>query len=171
MENASKALIMAAGILIGLLVAGLFAYEMMIVSETGRVRQEQIDHENILEFNAQFEKYANKPLTAQEIATIFNYVTEWNKNNETYSIIMDFQNYVGNGLDKLRNIYLNPNSTVKVEEFLKDSWKADNLSENNRIYTIKITEDSYEKVEGKIIKITFRYIANDADYEKYFEIK
>ncbi len=171
MENASKALIMAAGILIGLLVAGLFAYEMMVVSETGRIHQEQIDRENILEFNAQFEKYADKPLTAQEVAKIFNYITEWNKNNETYSITMEFQNYVGNGLDKLREIYLNPNSTVAVEDFLNDSWKVDNLSKNNRIYTIKITENSYEKIEGKIIKIAFRYIANDAEYEKYFEVK
>ena len=84
---------------------------------------------------------------------------------------MEFQNYVGNGLDKLREIYLNPNSTVAVEDFLNDSWKVDNLSKNNRIYTIKITENSYEKIEGKIIKIAFRYIANDAEYEKYFEVK
>lgn len=155
MENASKALLMAAGILIGLLIAALFSYEMMVVAETGKAHQEQIDHENILEFNAQFEKYAGKSLTAQEIATIFNYITEWNKNNETFAIQMEFVNYVGNGLDKLRDIHTNPRSTYTVEEFLNSSWKANSLDNNNRNYTIRISQDDYNKEEGRIQKITF----------------
>ena len=155
MENASKALLMAAGILIGLLVAALFSYEMMIVAETGKVHQEQINHENILEFNAQFEKYAGKPLTAQEIATIFNYILEWNKNNETFAIQLEFTNYIGNGLDKLRDIYSNPHSTYTIEEFLSSSWAATSLENNNRNYTIKISDNDYNEEEGRIQKITF----------------
>ena len=155
MENASKALLMAAGILIGLIIAALFSYEMMVVAETGKVHQEKIDHENILEFNAQFEKYAGKALTAQEIATIFNYITEWNKNNETFTIQMEFVNYVGNGLDILRDIYNNPRSTYTVEEFLNSSWSGTSLDNNNRNYTIKISQSDYNKEEGRIQKITF----------------
>lgn len=155
MENASKALLMAAGILIGLLIAALFSYEMMVVAETGKAHQEQIDHENILEFNAQFEKYAGKSLTAQEIATIFNYITEWNKNNETFAIQMEFVNYVGNGLDKLRDIHTNPRSTYTVEEFLNSSWEVSSLDNNNRNYTIKISQEDYNNEEGRIQKITF----------------
>ncbi len=163
MENASKALIMATGILIGLMIAALFAYEMISVSETGKVHQERIDHENILEFNSQFEKYAGKPLTAQEIATICNYVLEWNKNNETTSIEINFSDTSNEAIRNLKQIceYIddpshtnNPRYTIEIEEFIKASWNDDDNS--NRNYTIIIDTDAYSQEEGRIKKITIR---------------
>lgn len=87
MENAAKALIIAGGVLIGIIIASIFTYEMMHMSENARVYHEQLELTQITEFNSQFQKYAGKELRAQDVVTIYNYVNEWNKNSgETIDI-------------------------------------------------------------------------------------
>ncbi len=81
MENASKALIMAGGILIGLVIFAMFVYELTTFAGNSRIYDERVAKQQIEEFNSQFEKYTNQSLTAQDIVTINNYIIEWNKNN------------------------------------------------------------------------------------------
>ena len=70
MENASKALIISGGILIGIIIASLFAYEMFSISQTGKSYQAKINMEDVYEFNAQFTKYINKDLPAQDFGAL-----------------------------------------------------------------------------------------------------
>jgi len=86
MENASKALIISGGILIGIIIASLFAYEMFSISQTGNSYQAKINMEDVYEFNAQFTKYINKDLPAQDVVSILNFVLEWNQENEFNAI-------------------------------------------------------------------------------------
>lgn len=82
MENASKALIMAAGILIGILIASLFAYEMIEMTRVGKAYKQEIDQKNIDEFNARFAKYLGVDLKAQDVVTLMGFIDEYNNQNE-----------------------------------------------------------------------------------------
>ncbi len=120
MENASKALIMAAGILIGVLIMSLFAYEMLYVSQNARAYQLEVYTVQITEFNAQFEIYANREsITAQDVITIYNYIQEWNENNPTETITIS--RTTTNSLS-LKNLIA---GTITVEDFLDDNYSKE----------------------------------------------
>ncbi len=59
MENASKALVIAASILIGLILLAIFFYELSYVSSTTKEINANMKRKEILEFNTQFEAYAD----------------------------------------------------------------------------------------------------------------
>lgn len=86
MENASKALLMSAGVLIGVLIASLFAYELLSMSKLGQTYKEQMDLKTAEEFNTGIAKYSGIELRAQDIITICNYIIEWNEENPYSSI-------------------------------------------------------------------------------------
>lgn len=148
MENASKALIIAGGMLIGILIASLFAYEMVALGKTQESYHKRLKDDEINTFNEQFQKYENTLLTAQDVVTIYNYIQEWNLNNPNITI------------DTTSSIELNKvkNGSKKIEDFLNDSLveygdmtktlitkyniriPADALDENGRIVKIKIVD-------------------------------
>lgn len=89
MENASKALLMAAGILVGILILSLFVYELTYMSNNAKEFYDQEYVDQIAEFNAKFQKYANrKDINAQEVVTIYGYVKDWNENNLSEQITL-----------------------------------------------------------------------------------
>lgn len=141
MENASKALIMAAGILIGMLIAALFSYEMMAVSKSGREHQKQMDLKIVTEFNSKFAKYEEKKLTAQEVATVFNYITEWNNNNVSTQIKINIV-----GIPALNDVKA---GRMGIEEFLDNSWEQD----KERNFRLIINEHDND---GMVSEITFK---------------
>ena len=57
MENASRALLMAAGVLVGVLLLSLAVYLFIIFSNFGSEMTTQMNEKNLSEFNAQFTKY------------------------------------------------------------------------------------------------------------------
>ena len=91
MENATKALLMAAGVLIGLMVISLGVSLYMSLSEYVESTQDEIAMTEIKEFNEQFTKYINcnadgsieYTLTIQDIVTAANIAYE---NNQIYDL-------------------------------------------------------------------------------------
>ena len=120
MENAAKALLIAAGVLIGILIMSLFAYEMLYVSNNANEYQERVDTIQTAEFNSQFEIYANKEtITAQEVITLYSYIQEWNIDNISTPITLS--RYTTNSLDLKRLI----SGTITIElMMLKQVMKA-----------------------------------------------
>lgn len=57
MENASKALLMAASVLVGILILSLIAYLYTIFGDYGSLIQARLESKNINEFNVQFTQY------------------------------------------------------------------------------------------------------------------
>lgn len=78
MENASKALIIAAEILIGVILLMLFigAYHAWRNVSDGITNN--IELTKVQEFNSKFEVYKDKELTVYDIVTIVNMVNEFN---------------------------------------------------------------------------------------------
>lgn len=78
MENASKALLMAAGILIGVLLltlmVALFSSSKSLFDSYDTTKQS----EAIQQFNVNFTKYVGQDLTIHEVVTICNFAEEHN---------------------------------------------------------------------------------------------
>ena len=82
MENASKALVMAAGILIGVLIIYLAVYLFVDFGTTSAQIHQQTEERQIIEFNSKFTSYEGKKgLTIYDVVTVAGYAYE---NNEYY---------------------------------------------------------------------------------------
>lgn len=101
MENASKALLMAAGVLVGVIVFAIFVYEFASISGTSNAINEKMRAREISEFNAKFEGFANRrngylgienAISVQDLATLCNLIRDWNKNNESDQIELTIVN-------------------------------------------------------------------------------
>ena len=95
MENASKALFIAGGVLLGILFATFVVYIATQMRETVGKYKEDINRESIVEFNQQYQKYSQRTLTYQDIASLINQARNDNKKQEfptTIKICMGSKN-------------------------------------------------------------------------------
>lgn len=82
MENASKALLMAAGVLIGVLILTLMVYLFVDFGTISAQIHSQVSQRQINEFNSKFTSYEGKgEITIYDVITVTNYAKE---NNEYY---------------------------------------------------------------------------------------
>ena len=96
MENASKALIMAAGVLIGILILSLAVYLFVSFGTTSAELHRQNDANRTNEFNTQFTKYVGSDdITIYTIVSLANIATENNIEYELpkVSTIINDNNY------------------------------------------------------------------------------
>ena len=78
MENASKALIIAGEILMGIILLTIFAYMFSNMGKVSEQYSETIENHNLEEFNTKFSVYLNKELNIQDIITIHNLIEDIN---------------------------------------------------------------------------------------------
>lgn len=81
MENASKALIIAGGVLIALIIITMFIMMFNNLANTKKAQEEQTKTEQISAFNAEFEAYNKKIMYGTDVITLINKVAENNKKN------------------------------------------------------------------------------------------
>lgn len=79
MENASKALIIAGGVLIALIIITMFIMMFNNLANTKKAQEEQTKTEQISAFNAEFEAYNKKIMYGTDVITLINKVAENNK--------------------------------------------------------------------------------------------
>ena len=111
MENASKALIIAGGVLIVILVLTLFAYiNTKMGSGTHNLYSRLEDHD-ITEFNQKFLNYdGNKNLKIQDVVTLINTANNANKNNNIgaqVSVLVNNASYLDKSTDELNKLLMN----------------------------------------------------------------
>lgn len=81
MENASKALLMAGGVLIAILILSLGVYLFTTSRQLGTAYEGALEENEIKKFNSNFTKFeARKDITAQEIITTINLCKEYEAN-------------------------------------------------------------------------------------------
>ena len=78
MENASKALIIAGGVLISLLVISLLVLTFNGISNYQKSLQSQEATEQAVDFNKNFEGYNRKTVYGSDIISIANLVVDYN---------------------------------------------------------------------------------------------
>ena len=129
MENASKALIMAASILLGLMVLSIAIVLFRSFSGSGAGIINQIEQTKIAEFNSQFYKYESQEegITAYDILTMVNLAKE---NNEKYDVNQrSYGSYY---------IEINVNNN-KFEKYSEKNL-IDFLQDNETVYFVKKIE-------------------------------
>lgn len=83
MENASKALLMAAGVLIGILILSLAVYLFISFGGTSADIHDKVQKDQLAKFNTQFTNYETKDsVTIYDIISVANLATENNKENQ-----------------------------------------------------------------------------------------
>lgn len=96
MENASKALIMAGGVLIGVLILSLAVYLFADFGSTSAQINAQNAEKQITQFNSKFTSYEGKKgLTIYDVITVASYARENNiyyDNSDEYKIIVKIGN-------------------------------------------------------------------------------
>lgn len=79
MENASKALLMAGGMLLALLILTLLIYAWSLFSEYQSSKNDLADIENTAKFNQQFTNYDRDDVQGYELITLVNQIIDYNE--------------------------------------------------------------------------------------------
>ena len=178
MENASKALLMAASVLIGVLILSLAVYLFTSFGSTSAELHKQQDEQRLEQFNTQFSSYEGKDggITIYDVVTIANLATENNiyydfhkKNEATVTgndnyISVRLKKKVGQAIQIERGSDANTNDVRKFYNNLiqEDLAKVKNPGEQGS--TVSTNEDEpdlalydckveYSTVTGRVYKV------------------
>lgn len=151
MENASKALIYAAEILVGVLLLTFMVFLFQATSTFSDTVDKNIEAKNVNEFNAPLEKYRGRTdITAQDIVTMGNYAREYNE--QIGSIQLEI---IVNGVGVYGNAHKLGNKRTDgrnlVHEFIQ---KYSYNEQTKEIMYFKCIQMNYNEETGKIDKIT-----------------
>lgn len=118
MENASKALLMAAGVLIGMLVLSLMVYLFISFGSTSKELRQQQTQNELNQFNTQFTSYVEKANTIYDVVTAANLAT---KSNLYYEL--EYKG-VATGKDNYISVLLeNPKFPSSMKGYIERGYK------------------------------------------------
>ncbi len=152
MENASKALIMAVSIILGIMIVTFLCFAFGMVKNLNSKNMTQIEETETAKFNEEFFKYYENgkdiiEVTSHDIISISNFVKE---NNSKY----DFKEATQNSYYVTIDVYTKSEKIYNFEKSNQDEYSI--FLEQNRIFKCS---------EIKINKITKR-----VEYVKYEEV-
>lgn len=102
MENASKALLIAGGVLIAILIVSVLVVTLNIVNSNQRTREKALATEQLAEFNQKYEAYNKKALRGTDIITLMKMAIE---NNNKMEVADVGEQYFINIRLELKNTY------------------------------------------------------------------
>ncbi len=153
MENAVKALYMAAGVLIGIMILSLAVVLFSSLQGYMEETNKQIMFNEVTRFNAKYTKYVDTELTIQDIITVEGEAYE---NNKSYNIDPNAWNESSNSL--YIAIYLENNG--RIDQKMGENGEMIELLGNNNAsvqkYKCANSDVEYSENTGKIFKMTFR---------------
>lgn len=157
MENASKALLMAGGILLALILLTAFVYLFGQVSQNAKEQDRLQQMEQINEFNAQYEAYQRNLLIGVDIASVCNKANSNNIKNQNKDINEEIHIYVTfmEGWEEFN----------KKTKYDMTTYDFDGMKKNNsdKFYSFKTkyfkcTKVEYNSDTGKVKALYFTEI-------------
>lgn len=140
MENASKALLMAAGVLVGILILSLAVYLFISFGGTSADIHDKVQKDQLAKFNTQFTTYETKEsVTIYDIISVANLATENNRKNQ-----LQKKNTQTDGNDN----YI----TVKLKGRCIEGGENIDTKQLENEYNKKIMEDINAQVNGELKK-------------------
>lgn len=139
MENATRALVMAGGILIAVLILGALLLAFSNLSYYQEQNDSNEKSSQIAEFNNQFEAFNKKNLTLMELKSVWNKI---NSNNTKYPEYKIEEN--------IEDVYANIDKNFKNETYFPEENK-----QNKKFECINI---EYKNSEGRISKMEFKEV-------------
>lgn len=152
MENAAKALIMAGGVLIGVLILSLAVYLFADFGSTSAQIQSQVEANRLVQFNAQYTVFVSRTdTTIYEIVSIANKAKE---NNDYYSDYGNFINDYQIIITLQREGQLQEYNADKMQELLGKYGEVN--SEGDIVKRFKCKETYHDN--GRIASLIFQQI-------------
>lgn len=166
MENATKALIIVAGVLIGIMILSLGAYLYYALGGYMTSTQEQLEANAKNKFNTQFLKYINvsegstdpdHELTIQDVITAANLANQNNTQHGLTEADAGANSYYVtvnanlNGLGMKRNL-----ENENAADMLADAVNHAGTSGSNYTYECRSEDIVFSNVTGRVIEITFK---------------
>lgn len=168
-QNATKALLMAAGVLIGIIMLSLGVYLVTSMRNFSKNYNDSLEAQQLEQFNSKFTVFQNREnISIHEIISLVNIAEEFNKTNNIEANNRQHINiYVDFGKGRPREINL-----TNISKDLKTTKYRDNPNQFindllDGIYIYSIYGDSVEK-EGQF---QYEYIEdsiNEKKYKKYY---
>lgn len=158
MENASKALLIAGGILIAVILIAILVYSFG--SMNGYFNEEQIQEkaEQLTAFNQQFESYHRNLLRGSDVVSVLNKVIDHNKKYE------DVENYEMKAEFEMKEPVVYGSVNLKVGQ----------VYNQNTINEIKQTKDAFDDFKRRIFdctEIKYNQKTGRVNYIKFVERK
>lgn len=159
MENASKALLMAAGVLIGLLILSLAVYLFVTFGATSAEIHKEIETNRLAEFNNQFTRYMEKEdITIYDVITIANLATDNNKYYQLSKRVnssLRSDNYIKVIYDGRSIEFGIDNDNEEIINYYNEIIKNNLNNQNANRYNCEIEINKYT---GKVWKVVFNNI-------------
>lgn len=161
MENASKALIMAGGMLIGILVLTLAVYLFSTFGTQASKVGDRVKEQQIEKFNSDYTSYIDKEnITIYDVITVANRAKTYNEKNELVETDVDYYITVSLLNTSPQYQHLEKESDDKYKSLLEDDRNKINsldLTSGNylAIYTCSGNDIEYN-TEGRVKKIVFK---------------
>lgn len=178
MENASKALVIAGSILIGIIVISIFYYAFGRIGYFVGETQENSVQKEIEAFNTSFEAYNKKLMYGIDIISVLNKAIDNNRKydiengEQDYYVNVKFtykwQNAQGMGNNSITSYSLKDDYNIIKTKFLDAAMKNEESIHDFKVSAFKCTGVSYIKKEetkditviGRIKEIVFEQINN-----------
>lgn len=159
MENASKALLMAASVLVGVLIISLGVYLFSIFGNFGAQTTAQLEQKQIDEFNVQFYKYEGQEnCRIHDVITIANLAKQ---NNQNYGYTKENEGpyYIAVVLKKVTGVSNSTHMENNDNEVYTDLIKKYAYNEDQKKpYYFKCDSVEINKDTKIVNKITFSLI-------------
>ena len=159
MENASKALIMAAGVLIGILVLSLAVFLFMDFGAKASEIYSQVEHNQLTQYNAQYTAYAEKTdINIYDIITLCNLAKQNNINYADYTFFETEYKVtikLTGGSTNFSNNNAQDLEITKQEELINTYNQVNDNGEPK--YKFKCTNISYHD-SGRLSSITIKLV-------------
>ena len=167
MENASKALLMASGILIAVLTIGFLVYMFTNSTSFFRTSDDVKNIEQIVAFNREYEAYNRKLLRGTDVISIMNKASNNNiiyQDEPQRKIIITFElvESLGYGKDEDNNVIKNSDILKVGKTYSQEDQNWINLKKNNEAFTdfkrrvFNCMQTQYDTETGRISKMTFK---------------
>ena len=168
MENASKALIIAGGVLLAVIIIGILVYTWGNVSSFVSSQDDLKDQQQLASFNKQFESYYKSLLRGAEVASIINKVRSNNvayEDNLEYKITckIKIKEAISGGLNAAEHDVSKYNATSEYDRFVAT---AENLKTFKRLY-FRCTKIGYSNKTGRVNEVVFEELTT-SEIKSYF---
>lgn len=172
MENATKALLIAAGVLLAMMVVTLLIFGWNTISDYFQNENEETKEMQLVEFNMQFENYANDDIRGSDLLSLMAKIEDYNNrktavNGYGYKKMEIKVSIAKNDLSKFK--YVDNTSASKEVWSIKSIYTQDNI--NSLINEINRIESKYKSISeaSKLSSKISRFIGSNITDEKAIE--
>lgn len=162
MENASKALLMAGGILIALLVIGALLLMFNQLSSYQKTNSDVEKQSQLVEFNNQFIQYTHSNIQGYELLTLINKVIDYNGNDGVANSV-DYSKKITltiSGLNKFNEKYAYTDQATKDKLFQADSYTIKYESDDQITVQLDQALKDCMKAEGSLDTDELKSVSN-----------